>query len=57
MKVLRNVLGTCAITLLFSGSTFAGIMHTGCKANVAGDSTSLALDVVLNVVQVLNALI
>lgn len=57
MKVLRNVLGACAITLMFSGSTFAGIMHTGCQSNVAGDSTGLTLDLALNAVQVLIALI
>ena len=57
MKVLRNVLGACAITMIFSGSTFAGIMHTGCHANVALDSTSLTFEVALNVALGLIALI
>ena len=57
MKVLRNVLGACAITLMSSGSTFAGIMHTGCQSNVAVDSTGLTLSLALNAVQVLIALI
>jgi len=56
MKVLRNVLGACAITLTFSGSTFAGIMHTGCQSNVSVDSTALTLEVALYAVQVLIAL-
>ena len=57
MKVLRNVLGACAITMIFSGSTFAGIMHTGCQSNVTVDSTALTLEVALYVVQGLIALI
>jgi hypothetical protein len=57
MKVLRNILGTCAITLVFSGSTFAGIMHTGCQSNVAVDSTALAPELALNLVQLFIALI
>jgi hypothetical protein len=56
MKVLRNVLGACAITMIFSGSTFAGIMHTGCQSNVAVNSPSLTLEVALNVVLGLIAL-
>ena len=57
MKVLRNVLAVCAVTLIFSGSTFAGIMHTGCQSNVTVDSTVLTLEVALYVVQGLIALI
>ena len=57
MKVLRNVLGACAITMIFSGSTFAGIMHTGCQSNVTVNSTSLTLEVAVNVVLNLVALI
>ena len=56
MKVLRNVLGACAITMIFSGSTFAGIMHTGCQSNVAVNSASLTLEVAVNVVLNLVAL-
>ena len=57
MKVLRNVLGACTITMIFSVSTFAGIMHTGCQSNVAVNSTSLTLGVAVNVVLNLVALI
>ena len=57
MKVLRNVLGACAITMAFSGSTFAGIMHTGCQSHVAVNSTSLTLEVAVNVALSLVALI
>jgi len=57
MKVLRNALGAFAITLMFSGSTFAGIMHTGCQSNVAVDSTGLTLNLALDAVQILIALI
>ena len=51
MKVLRNVLGICVVTLTFSSTTSAGIMQTGCHASSAGYSTGLLYQVVLNVVQ------
>jgi len=43
--------------MICSGSTFAGIMHTGCQSNVAVNSTSLTLEVTLNVVLGLIALL
>ena len=54
MKALRNALGVCVVTLTFSGSAFAGVMHTGCKLN---NSTALALEAALNVVQSIIALL
>lgn len=51
MKVLRNVLGICVVTLTFSSTASAGIMQTGCHASSAGYSTGLLYQVVLNVVQ------
>lgn len=57
MKALRNVLGVCVVTLSFSGSAFAGVMHTGCKLNGSGHSTALALEAALDVVQSIFALL
>jgi hypothetical protein len=57
MKALRNALGVCVVTLTFSGSASAGVMQTGCKLSHAGDSTALALEAALNVVQSIFALL